>query len=166
MLAHITLKEEHPCVILLHGLTGPKFQYCSLAEKLSENGYVVVAPEHAFDTSCLIYPEGKPVIYKLGAPPKDTDFMLEFEKWTGYLTQRVIDTNDVLVPFLRNNTLLNDYGIRIDFSKKFSLVGHSFGSAEAVELAKQYPDNYSSICCHDLWMYPNSSEVSSSLFVC
>jgi predicted dienelactone hydrolase len=37
--------KRRPLVLLLHGLTGPRWAYTSLAELLAEHGFIVVALE-------------------------------------------------------------------------------------------------------------------------
>ena len=73
-------------VILLHGITGPRWQYVSLAEELAEHGFVVVMPEHPFDTSCTVLPDGN-VLYALGRPPMDGEFGIPYDVWKSHLRE-------------------------------------------------------------------------------
>lgn len=146
--------DAKPLVVLLHGLTGPRWQYVSLAELLAENGFVVAAVEHPFDTACcLSYPPGqKQPTYALGRPPIDRPAQspAEWERWHGHLRERVLDTHRVLLPWLRGG----DSGMHIDWRQRVALVGHSFGAAEAVELMHQDSALYGPAVLHDPWLYP------------
>ncbi len=198
---------KRPLVLLLHGITGPRWQYVSLAERLAESGFIVVAPEHPFDTACSVvqklkkkrelvyfvdlflflflfffskqYEDGTTCLYKLGVPPKDDVFAEEWERWNGYLKERLRDTHELLMPHLRADPALDvgtidwDLGVSVVSKNKksypiwfffihrlfvcvsfFFKVGHSFGAAEAVMLAAKEPHTYRHIVCHDLWLYP------------
>lgn len=129
-----------PLVILLHGITGPRWQYVSLAERLAEDGFLVAAIEHPFDTACcLCYDDGSgPVLYALGRPPTDrpSETATEWHRWHRFLKERVLDTHMVLVPWLHEKFDAEEI---IDWSRGVGLVGHSFGGAEALELCHHYP---------------------------
>ena len=109
-------------VILLHGITGPRWQYVSLAEELAEHGFVVVMPEHPFDTSCTVLPDGN-VLYALGRPPMDGEFGLPYDVWKSHLRQRVVDTKDVVVPFLSDSKWEKDWKLSLDLEAGISVVG-------------------------------------------
>ncbi len=151
--APVAAKGKLPLVLVLHGITGPRWQYVTLCERLAESGMLVVAPEHPFDTACSVYSDGE-VLYSLGRPPDDDDFEANWTKWNGYLQERVRDTHDVVLPFLKHQTELP-----IDWDKGVTVIGHSFGAAEALELARQYPKVYEHVICHDLWLYPAAKEL-------
>jgi pimeloyl-ACP methyl ester carboxylesterase len=140
-------EAKRPVVILLHGLTGPRWQYVSLAERLAESGYLVFAPEHPYDTACSVvrqkslccrrflfycftnrieqYEDGTTCLFNLGPPPTDDVFAEEWKKWNGFLQDRLKDTHEMLMPHLRAATF--DVGA-IDWDKGVSLVRDLFSS--------------------------------------
>lgn len=158
-------------VVLLHGITGPRWQYISLAEHLSEHGFVVLLPEHPFDTACCVVPGQPPLLYNLGRPPADDDYGPAWSEWHGYLEQRLLDTN-LVIEWMRGGAdgQLKQWGIEIDWRQGVSLVGHSFGACEAVELSRRNPGLFKNCVGHDMWLYPldpNNLEPPSgrSLFI-
>lgn len=124
----------------------------SLAESLAEAGFVVVLPEHPFDTACCVLPGGN-ALYALGRPPQDNDFGPKWDEWQGHLQQRVLDTRNMVLPFLQYE-LPSEWGLKLNFDDGVSVVGHSFGAAEAVELCHSDPKLFKSCVGHDLWLYP------------
>lgn len=171
----VPVDSPAPLCLILHGLTGPRWQNTSLAEAFAEKGWVVVAPEHPNDTACAVYdgqneweadgtkvtdatPET--VLYSLGRPPADDQWGDDWNQWNSYLQQRIQDTDGLVVPFVLSEKFSRiTGGIQLDLSHGIGVVGHSFGAAEAIELCTKNPKRYSSVVVHDLWLYPNARDL-------
>jgi hypothetical protein len=84
---------------------------------------------------------GKPLLYALGRPPLDNDFEQQWRTWREHLENRILDTHQCLLPYMKEN-FRDLFSVNIDWDTKIRLVGHSFGAAECVELANRYPEVY------------------------
>ena len=122
-------KEKFPALIFSHGLSGSRHLHQTLFEHLASLGYIVVAPDHSFDSNLTIFPNGKVANYRSDITSK-TDSVLIREN---QLRTRYLDIDFVLnqLEKINNNQIISNISHRVDM-KHIAVGGHSYGGATAI----------------------------------
>jgi dienelactone hydrolase len=129
--------QQFPVVLLSHGLGGTGLEYASLIEDLVSHGYVVVAIEHTYTASAVVFPDGKIVPAHHDVEPAGLSAEQRWQKMveSGMLTISRGADDDLFV--LSRLAALNKSGAegfalrsRLDLNR-VAAVGHSAGGASA-----------------------------------
>jgi len=156
LVEHIDLIETHsfinapaeqgkfPLLIFSHGITGFRQFHTSLIEELTSHGYIVAAPDHAYDCNLTVFPNGDVADYR----SEITGFPDSVNIRRQQLNTRVADIKFILDQLSADDEL----AALIDFDC-IGVVGHSYGGATVIQSA--YEDNrISSVLTLDSWMNP------------
>jgi len=118
-------QDRVPLVIFSHGFHGSSTQSTFLTQALAEEGYLVMAPNHADSL--------KGAFYKLFILP-EVAFSLP-DNWTDSTYRDRANDINRLITALENDRL---WSAQIDWSK-IALIGHSLGGYTALGLAGAWP---------------------------
>ena len=55
---------KYPVLIFSHGITGSRHLHQVLFEYLASRGYVVISPDHSYDSNLTIFPDGRIADYR------------------------------------------------------------------------------------------------------
>jgi predicted dienelactone hydrolase len=117
--ADVARGERFPLVVFSHGSGGVRFQSWFLLQALASHGYVVVAPDHAGNTSLdLLMGTSEPVPVVASNRPRDVSFAID------QMLARSSEPTDLLAG-------------AVDGSR-IAVAGHSFGGFTALAVAGGY----------------------------
>ena len=139
-----------PVIIISHGITGMRQIHTALAEKLSNNGYIVAALNHTYDANLTIFSDGSLADYRseitghpdsinirskqINTRSKDISFIIDqLEK---------IQSGEIKHP-------LNGY---LDLNR-IGMTGHSFGGGTSM-LASYSDSRIKATSVLDSWLNP------------
>ena len=119
----------YPTLIFSHGITGSRHLHQILFEYLSSRGFIVFAPNHSYDASISIFPDGRIADYRseiTGHPDSVAIRSIQMETRSEdikYIQNFIVRMN--------NGDLPSKLKGMIDLNK-LALAGHSFGGATAI----------------------------------
>ena len=127
-----------PILLFSHGLGGMKNQNSIQIEALVLQGYIVIAPDHAFDASITVFSDGTIADFRSGSEGIDT----EGQFWEQRLPQLQNRTDDINYIYNKIRLLSEDNNslwsyIDID---KIGIFGHSFGGSTCIMVAHSNPE--------------------------
>ena len=143
------IDQKFPLILFSHGLGGYKTQNSINIESLVSQGYIVVAPDHTYDATITVYPDGSTAEFKAGLP---NDISPD-EFWKNRIPQLNTRSEDISFIIDKLQTMKN-YNIynSIEFNK-IGVFGHSFGGATSI--VSSWNDTRISACLNlDGWMVP------------
>ena len=143
------IDQKFPLILFSHGLGGYKTQNSINIESLVSQGYIVVAPDHTYDATITVYPDGSTAEFKAGLP---NDISPD-EFWKNRIPQLNTRSEDISFIIDKLQTMKN-YNIynSIEFNK-IGVFGHSFGGATSI--VSSWNDTRISACINlDGWMVP------------
>ena len=143
------IDQKFPLILFSHGLGGYKTQNSINIESLVSQGYIVVAPDHTYDATITVYPDGSTAEFKAGLP---NDISPD-EFWENRIPQLNTRSEDISFIIDKLQTMKN-YNIynSIEFNK-IGVFGHSFGGATSI--VSSWNDTRISACLNlDGWMVP------------
>jgi len=146
--------QKFPLILFSHGLGGYKTQNSINIEALVSKGYIVIAPDHTYDATITIFPDGSTAEFKAGLP----DNISKDEFWENRIPQLNTRSSDISfiidkLQTMKNHKLYNS----IEFNK-IGVFGHSFGGATSV--TSSWNDTRISACLNlDGWFVPIVDEV-------
>ena len=153
--SHLNLKAEPeaaplPIIIISHGITGMRHIHTSLAEKLSNNGYLVVAPDHSYDANLTIFPDGSVADYRSDI----TGFPDSVSIRKKQLQTRAADVQFVINQLIKIQSgkikhQLNGY---LDLNR-IGVAGHSYGGGTSIMVSYLDPRVKATLVL-DSWMNP------------
>ena len=143
------IDQKFPLILFSHGLGGYKTQNSINIESLVSQGYIVVAPDHTYDATITVYPDGSTAEFKAGLP---NDISPD-EFWENRIPQLNTRSEDIsfIIDKLQTMKKYNIYN-SIEFNK-IGVFGHSFGGATSI--VSSWNDTRISACLNlDGWMVP------------
>ena len=143
------IDQKFPLILFSHGLGGYKTQNSINIESLVSQGYIVVAPDHTYDATITVYPDGSTAEFKAGLP----NDISPNEFWKNRIPQLNTRSEDISFIIDKLQTMKN-YNIynSIEFNK-IGVFGHSFGGATSI--VSSWNDTRISACINlDGWMVP------------
>ena len=153
--SHLNLKAEPeaaplPIIIISHGITGMRHIHTSLAEKLSNNGYLVVALDHSYDANLTIFPDGSVADYRSDI----TGFPDSVSIRKKQLQTRAADVQFVINQLIKIQSgkikhQLNGY---LDLNR-IGVAGHSYGGGTSIMVSYLDPRVKATLVL-DSWMNP------------
>ena len=146
--------KKFPLIIFSHGLGGYKTQNSINIEALVSKGYIVIAPDHTYDATITIFPDGTTADFKAGLPHN----VSEDEFWKNRIPQLNTRASDISFIIDKLQTMKNyDVYNSIEFNK-IGVFGHSFGGATSI--VSSWNDTRISACLNlDGWMVPIVDEI-------
>jgi dienelactone hydrolase len=132
------LEIEHPLptVIFSHGLFSADDHYTVYCSSLASHGYMVIAPNHTYDSVFSSFPDGSVTLFDsnttYATPEEDT---AESDAMIGAW---IADIRFLLDTIENNQTTNKLLFANID-QTKIGVVGHSFGGAAAIAACRQDP---------------------------
>ena len=147
-----------PVLVFSHGITGSRHLHQALFEYLASRGYVVLAPNHSFDSNLTIFPDGRTAEYRseiTGHP----DSVLIREK---QINTRSLDIHFIIKKLnkINNGIIPSSLVGNLDLGR-IALGGHSFGGATAI-LSSHNNKTIGACFVLDGWMNPIPSSVIKS----
>ena len=121
--------SPYPTLIFSHGITGSRHLHQILFEYLASRGFIVFAPNHSYDASISIFPDGRIADYRseiTGHPDSVAIRSIQMETRSEdikYIQNFIVRMN--------NGDLPSKLKGMIDLNK-LALAGHSFGGATAI----------------------------------
>ena len=153
--SHLNLKAEPeaaplPIIIISHGITGMRHIHTSLAEKLSNNGYLVIALDHSYDANLTIFPDGSVADYRSDI----TGFPDSVSIRKKQLQTRAADVQFVINQLIKIQSgkikhQLNGY---LDLNR-IGVAGHSYGGGTSIMVSYLDPRVKATLVL-DSWMSP------------
>lgn len=129
------LKESYPLIVFFHGYGGFRGQNTLLMEHLASHGYVVVSLDSLYETSFVIFSNGRLERSKT-TPPEDYS-TLEGEKLLQDLIDiRIADLNFLLAQIKSLNAPTSFFHQIIN-ENKTAIIGHSLGGMTTHEACRQ-----------------------------
>ena len=117
--------ETFPIIIFSHGHGGLRTQNTNQIEELVSHGYIVIAPDHTFDSGFIEFPDGE-IAYSLTATPYDSTYIETAEIFYTRFGYRTDDIKFILNQILTFN-IYDDKIFPIMNQDKIGIFGHSFG---------------------------------------
>ena len=121
--------SPYPTLIFSHGITGSRHLHQILFEYLASRGFIVFAPNHSYDASISIFPDGRIADYRseiTGHP--DSVAIRSMQMKTRSEDIKYIQN---FIVRINNGDLPSKLKGMIDLNK-LALAGHSFGGATAI----------------------------------
>ena len=143
------IDQKFPLILFSHGLGGYKTQNSINIESLVSQGYIVVAPDHTYDATITLFPDGTTAEFKAELP---NDISPD-EFWENRIPQLNTRSADIsfIIDKLQTMKKYNIYN-SIEFNK-IGVFGHSFGGATSI--VSSWNDTRISACLNlDGWMVP------------
>jgi hypothetical protein len=139
-----------PIIIISHGITGMRQIHTSLAEKLANNGYVVIAMDHSYDANITIFPDGSVADYRSEITGHPDSIAIRRKQ----INTRAADISFIIDRLAQIQTgkikhPLNGY---LDLNK-IGVTGHSFGGGTST-LASYRDNRIKATSVMDSWMNP------------
>lgn len=136
--------DQFPFMIMSHGITGFRQFHTALIEELASHGYIIAAPDHSYDCSLSVFPDGHIADYRSDITGHSDSVQIRRQQ----LNTRVADIRFILDKAFENKVLRafldqNNIGV----------LGHSYGGATSIQTA--YDDNrFKAALTLDSWMNP------------
>ncbi len=149
---------KYPILVFSHGITGSRHLHQVLFEYLASRGYVVIAPDHSFDSNLAIFPDGRVADYRSDITGHPDSVSIREKQ----ITTRTLDIGFILGQLvkLENGMVKSKLKGKLNL-EKIALGGHSYGGATAI-LASHGHETIKSCVVLDGWINPVPDEVVSS----
>ena len=141
---------KYPVLIFSHGITGSRHLHQVLFEYLASRGYVVISPDHSYDSNLTIFPDGRIADYRSDITGHPDSVMVRAKQ----IKTRALDIGFVIdkVYELENGRIVSKLNGKLDL-KKIALGGHSYGGATAVLGSHSY-EEIKACFILDAWINP------------
>ena len=150
-----------PLVIFSHGLGGMKVQNSIQIEDLVSNGYIVIAPDHAYDANITVFEDKSTADFRSGYPIANVDITPE-EFWKVRLPQintRAADI-DYIINRIKQESINNEIFQNIDLNR-IGIFGHSYGGATSIVSSFNNKEIKACVAL-DGWMLPVQDNIINS----
>ena len=139
-----------PIIIISHGITGMRHIHTSLAEKLSNNGYLVINIDHSYDANLTIFPDGSTADYRsdiTGSPDSVNIRKKQIET-------RALDVQFVInqLQKIQSGKIKHELNGYLDLNR-IGVAGHSYGGGTSV-MASYLDTRIKATLVLDSWMNP------------
>ncbi|CAH8770595.1 alpha/beta hydrolase family protein [Paenibacillus dendritiformis] len=125
----------YPVVILSHGMGTSRLLHTSQAEQLASHGYMVVAPDHTYNTMATAFPDGRVTGFE---EPFSASGFFDTAPSTGAVWSQDVDFIIDQLELLHDGTISSPLQGTIDLNR-IGMMGHSFGGATAFEAVYSNP---------------------------
>lgn len=150
--------NQLPVVVFSHGITGSRFLHQNLFEYLASHGYVVVAPDHSYDSNLTVFPSGRTANYRSEITGHPDSVNIRKKQ----MITRKLDIEFIInqLIFLNNGQIPSGLAGCLDL-ERIALGGHSFGGATAT-FATHKNKQIAACFVLDSWLSPIPDSVISS----
>ena len=148
-----------PILLFSHGLGGMKNQNSIQIEALVLQGYIIVAPDHAYDANVTVFNDGTIADFRSGSEGIHT----EDQFWEYRLPQLQKRTDDMNFIYNQVQSLSENrksIWTYVNF-EKIGIFGHSFGGATSIMVAHTNPE-IDAVFLLDAWTVPVPQSVVES----
>lgn len=143
-------KNKYPALIFSHGLSGSRHLHQVLFEHLASFGYIIIAPDHSFDSNLSIFPNGNVANYRSEITGKKDSVLIRSKQ----IKTRYLDIEFVLnqIEKINDGKIFSNISDRIDM-ENIAIGGHSYGGATAI--LTSHNDSRIKVCfVLDSWINP------------
>jgi len=126
-------RRAYPVVLMKPGVGALALDYTTLCEDLASHGYIVVASDSPYNTSLVVFHDGRVALKSSAATPGESNSGQMVEIWAAdnrFLLDRLTELN--------KHDATQRFQGRLDLSK-VGVFGHSFGGAAAAEFCHEDP---------------------------
>ena len=148
-----------PMLMFSHGLGGMKNQNSIQIEALVHQGYIIVAPDHAYDANITVFNDGTIADFRSGSER----IVTEDQFWEYRLPQLQKRTDDINYIYNKVKLLLEDKKSIWKYVniEKIGIFGHSFGGATSI-MAAHSNSKIDAVFLLDAWTVPIPQSVIES----
>ncbi len=155
--------KKYPLLLFSHGLGGMRMQNTIQIEELVSQGYVVIAPDHAYDANITIFNNNQIAEFK--ADDYDDSIEYTIEDFYSYripqINTRALDLS-FIINKIQNLKLTSDEKIwGIINLDKIGVFGHSFGGGTGL-VSMYHNDNIDVCLALDGWIKPIPNHIIKS----
>ena len=159
----INSRNKFPLVVFSHGLGGMKNQNSIQIEKLVSNGYVVIAPDHAFDANITIFEDNQIAPFKSAEYDPDVKYTIEdfYSYRIPQITTRSLDLSFIIDEVEeKQKNLDGELWNMIDLDN-IGVFGHSFGGGTSL-VTSHRDDRVDASIALDGWIEPIPNDIIDS----
>ena len=148
---------KYPVLVFSHGITGSRHLHQVLFEYLASRGYVIIAPDHSFDSNLTIFPDGRIADYRSEITGNPDSVTIREKQ----INTRALDIVFILgqVEKIEGGLIPSKLNDRLDLNN-IALGGHSYGGATAT-LASYNDKRIKACLVLDSWINPVPDTVIS-----
>jgi len=128
----------HPVIIFSHGYTGMFTDSTFLFEDLASRGYVVASVAHSYETTAVVFPDGKLIESVFGSYLKGDTMRLDDGSLRLARAVRLGDLQFVLDELQRLNSETSPFTGKLDTSR-IGVMGHSLGGEVSISSLEHEP---------------------------
>jgi len=155
--------KKHPLLLFSHGLGGMRMQNTIQIEELVSNGYIVVAPDHAYDANITIFEDNGIANFKSAEYDEDVEYTIEdfYSYRIPQITTRSLDLSFIINRINNLQSDSDDFVWKMIDLNKIGVFGHSFGGGTS--LVSLYNNDKISACVAlDGWIEPIPNNIIDS----
>ncbi|RYZ66000.1 MAG: hypothetical protein EOP09_13370, partial [Proteobacteria bacterium] len=130
--------RKWPLIVFSHGFNGLRSQSTVLMEELASHGYIILAPQHSYDSAVTVFPSGRKIEPK-AKPPKDLSLMDEDELRGEWTDRRVGELRSLLALVFAGKLPDKELNDSIDLSR-VAVLGHSMGGSTISGICRELTD--------------------------
>ena len=156
----INPSKQFPLIIFSHGLGGMKNQNSIQIEKLVSDGYVVIAPDHAFDANITIFEDSQIAPFKSAEYDPNAKYTIEdfYAYRIPQIQTRSLDLSFIIDEVEKKQKNLDEKLWNMIDLEKIGVFGHSFGGGTS--LITSYRDGrVDASIALDGWIEPVPNEI-------
>ena len=144
------ISAPYPIIIVSHGITGMRQIHTSLAEKLANNGFVVIAPDHSYDANIAIFPDGTIADYRSDITGNPDSIQIRKNQ----INTRAADIRFIIdqMERIQSGEIIHPLNGYLNLNQ-IGLTGHSYGGGTSI-LASFQDDRIGATSNLDGWMSP------------
>ncbi len=130
--------KKWPLIVFSHGFNGLRSQSTVLMEELASHGYLILAPQHSYDSAVTVFPSGRKLEPK-AKPPKDLSLMEEDELRGEWTDRRVGELRSLLALVFAGKLPDKELNDQIDLNR-VAVLGHSMGGSTISGICRELKD--------------------------
>ena len=155
--------RQFPLLLFSHGLGGMRMQNTIQIEELVSQGYVVIAPDHAYDANITIFNDDKVAEFKSSEYDETVEYSVEdfYSYRIPQLNTRVSDLSFIINKISELKLTSNENIWEIINLDKIGVFGHSFGGGTGL-VSMHNDDNIDACVLLDGWIEPIPTHIISS----
>ena len=156
----INPSKQFPLIIFSHGLGGMKNQNSIQIEKLVSDGYVVIAPDHAFDANITIFEDSQIAPFKSAEYDPNTKYTIEdfYAYRIPQIQTRSLDLSFIIDEVEKKQKNLDEKLWNMIDLEKIGVFGHSFGGGTSL-ITSYRDDRVDASIALDGWIEPVPNEI-------
>ena len=155
--------KKHPLLLFSHGLGGMRMQNTIQIEELVSNGYIVAAPDHAYDANITIFEDSSVANFKSAEYDENVEYTIDdfYSYRVPQITTRSLDLSFIINKINTLQLNSNDFLWKMIDLNKIGVFGHSFGGGASL-VSLYNDDNISACVALDGWIEPIPNNIVDS----